>query len=129
MSKFLLLNKDNVIIDIVDQVKYVNVNKNGLTVLCRQHEAQGYLGSDGNTIYAKVGTQFKPSYDDIAREGAVEELPDGVVPYLYKYDFDLAKIVPNDKPYAVDNTTLTQATSQNTANLEYLAMMTGIEIL
>lgn len=129
MGKFLLLNKDDVIIDIVDQVRYVKVNENQLTVLCHQHDAQGYIGSDNVTIYAKRGTQFKPSYDDIAKESAVEELPDGVVPLLYKYDFETSKIVPNQDPYPEDNTTLTLATAQNAANLAYVAMMTDVAIL
>lgn len=129
MSKFLLLNKDDVIIDIVDQIRYVKKNVNNLVILCHQDDAQGYLGSDGETIYAKKGTQFKPSYDDIAREGAVEELPKGVEPLKYKYDFETSKIVPNKDPYPVDNTTLALATSQNAATLEYIAMMTDVEIV
>lgn len=128
MSKFLLLNKDNVIIDIVDQIKYVMINVNKLTVLCRQHEAQGYIGSDNHTIYAKAGTQFKPSYDDIAKECAVESIPEGVVPLQYKFDFETDKIVENKEPYPADNTTLTLAAAQTAANLEYIAMMTDVAL-
>lgn len=128
MSKFLLLNKNNVIIDIVDQIKYVAKNCNGLVILCRRSEAQGYIGSDNETIYPRQGSQFIPSYVDIANEVAVAEVAEDIVPLRYKYDFETAKIVPNREPYPADNITLTQAVSQTTANLEYLAMMSDIEI-
>lgn len=128
MSKFLLLNKSDVIIDIVDEVRYVKKNENNLVVLCHQHDAQGYIGSDNETIYPKIGTQFRPSYDDIAKESAVDELPEGVVPLRYKYDWETCKIVENEDPYPADNTTLTTMAELNTANLEYLAMMTDINL-
>ena len=41
MSKFLLLNKSDVIIDIVDEVRYVKKNENNLVVLCHQHDEIG----------------------------------------------------------------------------------------
>lgn len=97
-------------------------------VLCHQHDAQGYIGSDNETIYPKIGTQFRPSYDDIAKESAVDELPEGVVPLRYKYDWETCKIVENEDPYPADNTTLTTMAALNTANLEYLAMMTDINL-
>ena len=60
--KHLLLNKDNVIIDVVDDVKYVKKNENNLVVLCHQHDAQGYIASNNESIHAKFGTQFRLSF-------------------------------------------------------------------
>lgn len=125
--KYLLLNKDNVIIDIVKNVKYVKKNCNNLVVLCHQHDAQGYIASDNENIYAKFGTQFKPDYTDIAEEAVVEDdIADIIVPRKFKYIN--GKVVENEDPYPEDNLGLTNATAQNEANIEYIAMMTGVEV-
>lgn len=114
--KFLLLNKDNVIIDIVDTVKPVMKNRNGITVLCKADEAQGYIGSDDNTIYAKFGSQFQPTYYDIANSYAVDEVPKLVVPLMFKYglenegDTELTFFL-NEDPYPETNTNLTARTT------------------
>lgn len=126
MSKFLLLNKDNVIIDIVDSIRYVRKNENGLTILCHQDEAQGYIGSDNEKVWAKRGTQFQPSFSDIAYEGAVESIEDYVVPLQYK--FIDGQIVLNEDPYPADIITLTTVTAKNAAVVEYIAMMSNIDI-
>lgn len=114
--KHLLLNKNGVIIDIVDAVKSVMKNKNGITILCKADEAQGYIGSDNDTIYAKIGSQFQPSYYDIAQIYAVEEIPQLVVPLMFKYGFENAgdtemSFFMNDEQYPETNANLTARTS------------------
>lgn len=125
--KHLLLNKDNVVIDIVEDVKYVKKNGNNLVVLCHQHDAQGYMASDNENIYAKFGAQFKPDYTDIAAEAMVEDdIAETITPRKFKYIN--GEVVENEDPYPEDNLKLTNATAQNEANIEYLAMMTGVEV-
>ncbi|MCX4351693.1 MAG: hypothetical protein OSJ60_08650 [Lachnospiraceae bacterium] len=125
--KHLLLNKDNVIIDVVDDVKYVKKNENNLVVLCHQHDAQGYIASNNESIHAKFGTQFKPDYTDIASEATVEDdIAEEIVPRKFKYIN--GEVVENEDPYPEDNLGLTNATAQNEANIEYIAMMTGVEV-
>ena len=63
----IMLNKSDVIIDIVETVKPVKINKNGITILCGADEAQGYIGSDNETIYSRMGYQFNPTFYDIAK--------------------------------------------------------------
>lgn len=114
--KHLLLNKNGVIIDIVDNVKPVMKNKNDITILCRADEAQGYIGSDNDTIYAKIGSQFQPSYYDIAQICAVEEIPQLVVPLMFKYGFENTgdtemSFFMNDEQYPETNTNLTARTT------------------
>jgi len=114
--KHLLLNKDNVIIDIVDTVKPVMKNRNGITVLCKADESQGYIGSDNNTIYAKMGSQFQPSYYDVAHIYAVESVPALVTPLMFKYGFENSEdtemsFFMNEEPYPETNTNLTSRTS------------------
>ena len=114
--KHLLLNKDNVIIDVVDTVKPVMKNKNGITVLCKADEAQGYIGSDNDTIYAKVGSQFQPSYYDVASVIAVEKVPALVKPLMFKYGFESAEATEysfymNEEEYPETNKNLTVRTT------------------
>ena len=114
--KHLMLNKDNVIIDIVDKIKPVMKNRNGITVLCKGNEAQGYIGSDDTTIYAKRGTQFQPSYYDIAECYEVDEVPKLVVPLMFKYGLETEDATEftffmNEDKYPETNTNLTTRTS------------------
>lgn len=105
----LLLNKDNVIIDMVEQVKYVKKNELGITQLCHAHDAQGVLSSDENTIYSLLGKDFKPDFTDIASWVIVESVPAHIEPRTYTYS-DGAFLV-NDNPYPDTATNLTQKTS------------------
>lgn len=111
--KHLLLNKDNVIIDIVDSVKPVKKNKNGVTVLCGNDEAQGYVASDNDTIIAKFGSQFQPTYYDIFKIYAVDEVPEMVVRLMFKYEEVDGKMefVMNNNPYPDTNLKLTGRTT------------------
>lgn len=125
MKKYLYLNKDNVIIDIVDLPKYVRRNRNNLTVLCSSDQAQGLIGSDNETIYAKMGAQFIPSYSDIALVVSAEVSED-IVPLKYKYED--GEIVKNTDAYPETNTELTAKTEKNTSDIDYLAMMTDVQL-
>lgn len=111
-----MLNKDNVIIDIVDEAIPVMKNKNGITVLCDDDEAQGYIGSDNATIYAKFGLQFQPTYYDIAKLYAVDEVPKLVVPLMFKYGYETEDATEftffmNEDKYPETNTNLTTKTT------------------
>lgn len=86
MSKVVMLNKDGVVIDIVDNARPVKKSRNGVTILCAPEEAEGYVGSDNNTVYAKMGMQFQPTYYDIASLYMVEEVPALIAPLAYKYN-------------------------------------------
>ena len=107
---FLMLNKDNVIIDIVETVKPVKKNSKGMVILCGTWDAQGYIGRDNDTVYNKLGADF-PSYTDIAQ--------------IVQYD---GEIVENDDDLQFSNKALTVASEKNSADLEYVAMMTGVDI-
>lgn len=125
MTKYLYLNSENVIIDIVDIPKYVRRNSNDLTILCSPDQAQGLIGSDNETIYAKMGSQFIPSYSDIASIIPME-VSDEIVPLKYKYKD--GEIVKNTDPYPETNIALTTKTEKNASDIDYLAMMTDVEL-
>ena len=123
--KTMLLNRDNVIIDIVDDCKPVKKNINGLTVLCSIEEAQGYIGSD-ETIYAKEGSQFIPSYTDILSVVMIDVIPDYVEPL--KYTYKQGEFEENTNPYPLNNLSLTIDTAKNAADIEYIAIMSEIDL-
>ena len=107
MSKFVMLNKDAVVIDIVDVVKPVRKAANGNTILCDPEICEGYIGSDNNTVYAKMGMQFQPSYYDIAQMYMVDEVPALVVPLVHKYSPEDGFTL-NEDSYPDTNLGLTQ---------------------
>ena len=124
---FLLLNKSNVIIDIVENVRYVYKNSNGLTVLCFEDKAEGYIGSDNDTIYAKIGMQFQPSFTDIASTAFVDKVPDGVIARSWRYVNN--EFVKNEDVHPLEYNSERQAVLTNdTSNITYLAMMANISL-
>lgn len=121
---YLYLNQDGVIIDIVEEHKPVKKNRNGITVFCGNDDAEGYIGSD-DQIYSKMGANLIPAYTDIAAI-VMTDVPEGVKRLDYKY-ID-GEFVENEEAYPLDNTTLTKATAVNTANIDYIAAMSDIEL-
>ena len=107
MSKIVMLNKDSVVIDIVDMVKPVKKSRGGVTILCAPEEAEGYVGSDNNTVYAKMGMQFQPTYYDIASLCTVEDVPTLITPLNYKYNPEDGFTL-NEDSYPDTNLGLTQ---------------------
>ena len=124
---FLLLNKSNVIIDIVDNIRYVYKNTNGLTILCYEDKAEGYIGSDNETIYAKMGMQFQPSFTDIASTALVNEIPSWVIPRSWKYVDN--EFIKNEDIHPIEYNSERQAVLTNdTSNIVYLAMMANVTL-
>lgn len=128
MLKTMMLNKENVIIDIVDECKPVKKNIHGLTILCGMEDAQGYIGSDNETIYAREGSQFIPSYTDILLTVMIDEemIPEYVEPL--KYTYVQGEFSENENPYPLDNMSLTVDTAKNAADIEYIAIMSDIDL-
>lgn len=112
MDKIVMLNKDNAVIDVVENVKPVCKSRSGITILCNNDEAQGYIGSDEETIYAKYGMQFQPTYYDIAKMYTVNEddIPSIVKPLVYKYDPEKGFFL-NEDNYPDTNKGLTTKTN------------------
>lgn len=114
MNKVVMLNKDNVIVDIVETVKPVKKSRAGVTILCAPEEAEGYVGSDNDTVYAKMGTQFQPTYYDIASLIMVEDIPATVEPLAYKYNAEDG-FFANEDPYPDTNLGLTKKVAEKAA--------------
>lgn len=121
---YLYLNIDNIIIDIVDDIKPVLKNKNGIIIPCYPDKAQGYMGTN-EKIYAKVGFNFIPQFDDIMSYVGVDEIPDYVVPRLWKYENGEFTMAEN---YELSTAQLTDSTEQQRADIDFIAMETGVEL-
>lgn len=82
--KYLLLNTQNVIIDIVDNPRYIKKNETtGRKYSCNQIEAAGIMGSDGDTIYNMASTTFNVQFYDIGQVSAVSMVPEDVKPMTH----------------------------------------------
>jgi len=121
---YLYLNAQGVIIDIVEEFKPVKKNKNGLTVFCGNDDAQGYIGSD-DQIYAKAGTSLIPAYTDI-QAVIMTEVPEEVVRLAYKYIN--GEFVINEDTIVLDQKALSQSAADQRADIDYIAMETGVEL-
>lgn len=106
----LILNMYDVIVDMTPEVHPVMMN-NGVVVGCDDSVSQGYVTADGNTVYAKMGTQFQPSFYDVAKMVTVERIPSYVKPLQYKYYVDKGFVV-NDDAYPDSNLGLTSRTQE-----------------
>ena len=116
---YLYLNRDCIIIDIVEDIKPVRKNVNGIIIPCCINESQGFIGS-AEKIYAKVGFNFISSFDDILTYACVEEVPDYVVPRLYKY-IDCEFIEAEE--YELSGVQLTTESNRHRADIDYIMIM------
>lgn len=121
---FIYLNTQQVIIDITEKIKPIKKNKNNIFIPCDFDKAQAFIGSN-DEIYAKVGVNIIPAYTDIFLVVSAD-VPDNIESLKWKY-VD-GKFVENTDPYPYDNITLTNTTEKNTADIEYIAIMSDIDI-
>lgn len=121
---YLYLNINNIIIDIVDDVKPVMKNSNGIIIPCYVDKAQGYMGNN-EKIYAKVGVNFVQQFEDIMSVVGVEEVPENVRSRAFKYE-NGEFIEAQDYELSVDE--LTNSTLQQRADIDYIAMETGVDL-
>ena len=121
---YLYLNINNIIIDIVDDVKPVLKNSNGIIIPCYIDKAQGFMGNN-EKIYAKVGVNFVQQFEDIMSVVGVEEVPSYVVPRVFKYE-NGEFVEAEDYQLSADE--LTSSTLQQRADIDYIAMETGVDL-
>jgi len=121
---YLYLNINNIIIDIVDDVKPVMKNTNGIIIPCYVDKAQGYMGNN-EKIFAKVGVNFVQQFEDIMSVVGVEEVPQFVRPRVFKYE-NGEFIEAQEYELSVDE--LTNSTLQQRADIDYIAMETGVDL-
>lgn len=90
--KYILINRENIVVDILDEVRYIKLQSNGYVVGCKENEGTGVIGSDCDTHYVliKSDTANSPNAVRIVEK---EEIPSNVVPNLYKLDTETNEFV------------------------------------
>lgn len=73
--KYLLLNRKNVVVDILDNIRYTKLqSSNGIVIACEEREATGVIGSDANTQYTLIRADLKND-ENAVNVLEIEELP------------------------------------------------------
>lgn len=91
--KYVLLNRSNVVVDLLDEVRYIKLQSaNNIVVACPQEEGTGVIGSDCDTHYQLIKTDTTSSPDAVWVLEQ-EEISSDVVPELYKYDTETQSLV------------------------------------
>ena len=120
---YLYLNINNIIIDIVDDVKPVLKNSNGIIIPCYTDKAQGYMGNN-EKIYAKVGVNFVQQFEDIMSVVGVEEVPEYVKPRIFKYEDGQ---FTEAEDYELSSQELTSESAKQRADIDYIMIMEDLQ--
>lgn len=85
-NKYVLLNRKNIVVDILSEVRYIKLQSpNSIVVACQEKEGTGVIGSDCNTHYTLIRSDMTNS-EDAVRVLELEKIPSDVKPNLYKLD-------------------------------------------
>lgn len=124
---YLYLNRDNVVMAVVSAVRPVRLTAHHCIALCDENAAEGYVDDAGVVIYAKAGGQLIPQYGDIASVVQVDdETAAAAKPKATKYEG--GKVVDNTDTVPGTAAELTRRTADNAAAIEYLSMMTDVDM-
>lgn len=85
--KYLLINRKNILIDILSELRYIKLHPSGYVVACSKKEGIGVIGSDCDTFYPLIYTDTANS-ENAVRIIEREEIAENVVPNFYKFDFE-----------------------------------------
>lgn len=90
--KYILINRENVVVDILDDLRYIKLQSNGFVVACEENEGTGVIGSDCDTHYVLVRSDTASSVNAV-RIIELEEIPSELAPGLYKFDAETGEFV------------------------------------
>lgn len=97
---YILINKQNVVVDILSYIRYIKLQpSSGLVIGCEGTKGTGVIGSDANTHYvlADSDTQSNPNAVQIIE---IEEIPSEVIANIYQEKENGQKVVlPNIYKY------------------------------
>lgn len=83
---YILLNRENVVIDILSEARYIKLqSSNGIVVACEEEEGTGVIGSDSDTHYTLVKADVlnQPNAVTVLE---LETIPSDVIPNYSKYN-------------------------------------------
>ena len=83
---YILLNRDNIIVDIIETLRYIKLQSNaGYTVACSEQEGTGVIGSDANTHYTLIKADMQHDVNAV-RVMQFDELPENCKPFYWIYN-------------------------------------------
>ena len=83
---YILLNRENVIIDILETVRYIKLQSGtGYTVACPEQEGTGVIGSDANTHYTLIKADMQHDKNAV-KVMQFDELPEDCKPNYWIYN-------------------------------------------
>lgn len=115
---YVLLNRGNIVVDILDNLRYIKLqSSNGIVVACSEEEGTGVIGSDCDTHYVLIQADTINSPNAV-RVIEVEEIPSNVTPNLYKFDNETQSFVYR---YSLDEAKELKQEKNKLLFAEYLA--------
>lgn len=115
---YVLLNRGNIVVDILDNLRYIKLqSSNGIVVACSEEEGTGVIGSDCDTHYVLIQADTVNSPNAV-RVIEVEEIPSNVTPNLYKFDNETQSFVYR---YSLDEAKELKQEKNKLLFAEYLA--------
>lgn len=91
---YVLLNRDNIVVDILENIRYLKRNpQSGIVIACdEEDEGIGVIGSDANTHYVLIDADTTSSPDAV-RVLELEEIPSDVRPNFAYLDTETGELV------------------------------------
>lgn len=90
--KYILLNRNNVVIDILSNIRYLKRQPSGITIACDENEGIAVIGSDANTHYPLISSDISNNPDAV-KVMKVEKIPSYVKPNGYKFNYEVGQFV------------------------------------
>jgi len=83
---YILINRENVVIDILQEVRYIRLQSDANYVIaCEEDEGTGVIGSDCDTHYTLMSTDMQHNPNAV-RVVEIEMLPEGCKPFYWIYN-------------------------------------------
>jgi hypothetical protein len=114
--KYIYLNRAGVVVDILDEVRYIRLNPiSNIVIGCKEDEGTGVIGSDCDTHYVLMKSDTTNSPDAV-RVLSYTSLPSEVKAGYYK--FENGELVPR---YNLEERQAQKQEENKTLFAEYLA--------
>lgn len=83
---YILLNRENVVVDILSEARYIKLqSSNGIVVACEEEEGTGVIGSNGDTHYTLIKADVL-NQSNAVKVLEIETIPSDVTPNYSIYN-------------------------------------------
>lgn len=90
---YLLINRKNIVVDILAEVRYIKLQSNpSIVIACSEDEATGVIGSDCNSHFILANSDMTGS-NNAVRILSFDNIPEDYEPDFYKYDSEKNELV------------------------------------